>query len=53
MNIKGNETAIDAYCGIGTIGMILSQKVKQVIGVESNRDAIKDAKNKCTYESTF
>ena len=45
MNIKGNETAIDAYCGIGTIGMILSQKVKQVIGVESNKDAIKDAKN--------
>ncbi len=45
LNIKGNETAIDAYCGIGTIGMILSQKVKQVIGVESNRDAIKDAKN--------
>ena len=45
LNIKGNETAIDAYCGIGTIGMILSQKVKQVIGVESNKDAIKDAKN--------
>ena len=45
LNIKVNETAIDAYCGIGTIGMILSQKVKQVIGVESNRDAIKDAKN--------
>lgn len=32
LNIKGNETAIDAYCGIGTIGMILSQNVKQVIG---------------------
>ena len=45
LNIKGNETAIDAYCGIGTIGMILSQNVKQVIGVESNKDAIKDAKN--------
>ena len=43
--LTGKETVVDAYCGIGTIGMILSQKVKQVIGVESNKDAIKDAKN--------
>lgn len=45
LKLKGNETAIDAYCGIGTIGMILSQKVGQVVGVESNRNAIKDAIN--------
>lgn len=45
LKINGHETAIDAYCGIGTIGMILSNKVKHVIGVESNKNAIKDAHN--------
>lgn len=39
----GNETIIDAYSGIGTIGLIASKHVKKVIGVELNRDAVKDA----------
>ena len=30
-------------CGIGTIGIIASSHVKKVIGVELNRDAVKDA----------
>ena len=42
-DFKGNETVIDAYCGTGTIGIILSKHVKEVIGVEINEDAIKDA----------
>lgn len=42
-SLKGNETIIDAYCGIGTIGIIASDHVKKVIGVELNRDAVKDA----------
>lgn len=41
--LKGDETVIDAYCGIGTIGLIVSSKVKDVIGVELNKDAVKDA----------
>ncbi len=41
--LKGNETVIDAYCGIGTISLIISSKVKKVIGVELNKDAVKDA----------
>ncbi len=45
LNVKGNEVTIDTYCGIGTIGMTLSNQVKQVIGVELNKDAVKDAKN--------
>lgn len=40
---KGNEVVMDAYSGIGTIGLILSKKVKSVIGVELNKDAVKDA----------
>jgi 23S rRNA (uracil1939-C5)-methyltransferase len=42
-DLKGSETIIDAYCGIGTIGIIASDNVKKVIGVELNRDAVKDA----------
>lgn len=42
-DLKGKETIIDAYCGIGTIGIIASSHVNKVIGVELNRDAVKDA----------
>ena len=39
----GKEHVIDAYCGIGTIGMVASDHVDTVIGVELNRDAVRDA----------
>lgn len=39
----GKEYVIDAYCGIGTIGMIASDHVDAVIGVELNKDAVRDA----------
>lgn len=42
-DLKGKEKVLDAYCGIGTIGMIASKQVKEVIGVELNRDAVRDA----------
>lgn len=42
-NLTGKEIVLDAYCGTGTIGIIASDKAKQVIGVELNRDAVKDA----------
>lgn len=38
------ETVIDAYCGIGTIGLVAAGKSKNVIGVELNPDAVHDAK---------
>ena len=41
--LTGKETVIDAYCGIGTIGMVASAKAKTVIGVELNQDAVRDA----------
>ena len=34
---------MDAYCGIGTIGLIAASKAKEVISVELNRDAVRDA----------
>jgi 23S rRNA (uracil1939-C5)-methyltransferase len=42
-DLSGEETVIDAYCGIGTIGIIASDHAKQVIGVELNKDAVRDA----------
>lgn len=41
--LTGKETVLDAYCGIGTIGLIAADKAEQVIGVELNKDAVKDA----------
>ncbi|TFB14252.1 23S rRNA (uracil(1939)-C(5))-methyltransferase RlmD [Filobacillus milosensis] len=41
--LTGNETVIDAYCGIGTIGLVASQKAGKVIGVELNKGAVRDA----------
>lgn len=41
--LTGKETVVDAYCGIGTIGIVASRKAKQVIGVELNPDAVRDA----------
>ena len=41
--LTGKETVLDAYCGIGTIGITASEKAKQIVGVELNRDAVRDA----------
>ena len=41
--LTGKERVIDAYCGIGTIGLIASDKAKEVISVELNSDAVRDA----------
>jgi 23S rRNA (uracil1939-C5)-methyltransferase len=43
-NLTGNESVIDAYCGIGTISLFLAQKAKNVFGVEIVPEAIEDAK---------
>ncbi|MBH0171205.1 MULTISPECIES: 23S rRNA (uracil(1939)-C(5))-methyltransferase RlmD [Fictibacillus] len=42
--LNGNETVIDAYCGIGTISLFLAQKAKKVYGVEIVPEAIEDAR---------
>ena len=43
-HLTGAETLLDAYCGTGTIGLCASGGCKQLIGVELNADAIRDAK---------
>lgn len=41
--LTGRETVVDAYCGIGTIGIAAAGQAKKVIGVELNRAAVRDA----------
>ena len=41
--LTGNERVLDAYCGIGTIGLIASRDAREVISVELNPDAVRDA----------
>ena len=41
--LTGKERVIDAYCGIGTIGSCAAGNAAEVLGVELNRDAVKDA----------
>lgn len=47
--LTGNETVVDAYCGVGTIGLWLADKAKEVRGMdvipESIQDARKNARN--------
>lgn len=41
--LTGNEKILDLYCGTGTIGMFLSKNAKEVLGIEINEQAVKDA----------
>ncbi len=43
-NLNGNETVLDLYCGIGTIGIFASKYAKKVFGIEIVKQAIEDAK---------
>ncbi len=42
-SLDGDSKVIDAYCGIGTIGMVAAKTAGSVIGAELNKDAVRDA----------
>ena len=42
-DLKEDDVVLDAYCGIGTIGLSMANKVKKVYGVEIVPEAIEDA----------
>lgn len=41
--LTGNETVLDLYCGVGTIGIFMADQAKQIIGIESVKPAVLDA----------
>ena len=45
--LKTTDTVIDAYCGIGTIGIIAAKGAGKVYGVEAVADAVKNARENC------
>ena len=42
--LTGSETVVDAYCGAGTISLMLAQKAARVIGIEIVEPAIENAR---------
>ncbi len=49
--LKKHETLIDMYCGTGTIGLSMADRVKSMIGVEIIPQAIEDAKKNAERNS--
>lgn len=43
LNLSKNEVVIDAYSGIGTIGICAANKCRQVISIESNKSSVNNA----------
>ncbi|MFC4769236.1 23S rRNA (uracil(1939)-C(5))-methyltransferase RlmD [Effusibacillus consociatus] len=43
-SLTGEETVVDAYCGVGTIGLWLAPKAKEVLGIDVIPEAIEDAR---------
>ena len=41
--VDNDTKVLDLYCGTGTIGIYLADKVNQVLGIEINKSAINDA----------
>lgn len=42
--LTGKETVVDAYCGVGTIGLWLAKDAKEVRGMDIVPESIEDAK---------
>ena len=43
-NFRGDELLMDLYCGAGTIGLSMANRVKELIGVEIVPDAVENAR---------
>ncbi|MEI6731454.1 MAG: methyltransferase domain-containing protein, partial [archaeon] len=49
--ITDGDSVMDAYCGVGALSLQLCNKAKQVVGVENNRFAIRNAKENALLNS--
>lgn len=54
--LTGKESVVDAYCGVGTIGLWLADSAREIRGMDTIRESIEDAKNnakKQGYKATY
>ncbi len=42
-DLRSDSDVIDAYCGVGSLGIIAARKARKVVGLEFNGSAIRDA----------
>lgn len=45
LDLKPEDTLIDAYSGVGTLGILAADQVKQVVGIETIPEAVEDAQH--------
>jgi 23S rRNA (uracil1939-C5)-methyltransferase len=48
LELTGNETLLDAYCGIGTMTLPLAKRVQRAIGIEMQPEAVEQARFNAT-----
>ena len=48
LELDGDDTLVDLYCGVGTFARLLSPHVKRVIGIEESASAVDDARFNCS-----
>ncbi|HXE72330.1 MAG TPA: 23S rRNA (uracil(1939)-C(5))-methyltransferase RlmD [Candidatus Nitrosotenuis sp.] len=41
--LRGKETVLDAYCGVGSIALYLARRARKVVGIDESGPAIEDA----------
>lgn len=51
-NLSKDETLLDLYCGVGTIGLTMAEDVKRLIGVEIISQAVENAKINAKLNNT-
>ncbi len=42
-DLRGKDTAVDLYCGVGSLSLMMAKRAKRVLGVDVSTDAIEDA----------